>query len=42
MDSNSRTQEFRERTQELQQVQDQLIRAGKMAAIGELAARVAP
>jgi two-component system NtrC family sensor kinase len=30
-----------ERTQELQQVQDQLIRAGKMAAIGELAAGVA-
>ena len=31
----------RERTQELQQVQDQLIRAGKMAALGELAAGVA-
>ncbi len=30
-----------ERTQELQSVQDQLIRAGKMAAIGELAAGVA-
>ena len=30
-----------ERTQELQQVQDQLIRAGKMAALGELAAGVA-
>jgi two-component system, NtrC family, sensor kinase len=30
-----------ERTQELQQVQDQLVRAGKMAAIGELAAGVA-
>ncbi len=30
-----------ERTQELQRVQDQLIRAGKMAAIGELAAGVA-
>ncbi|MGQ9645153.1 MAG: ATP-binding protein [Thermodesulfobacteriota bacterium] len=30
-----------ERTRELQQVQDQLIRAGKMAAIGELAAGVA-
>ncbi len=30
-----------ERTQELQKVQDQLIRAGKMAAIGELAAGVA-
>jgi len=30
-----------ERTQELQQVQDQLIHAGKMAAIGELAAGVA-
>jgi len=30
-----------QRTQELQQVQDQLIRAGKMAAIGELAAGVA-
>ena len=31
----------RERTQELQQVQDQLVRAGKMAALGELAAGVA-
>ena len=31
----------KERTQELQQVQDQLVRAGKMAAIGELAAGVA-
>ncbi len=30
-----------ERTQELQQVQDQLVRAGKMAALGELAAGVA-
>ncbi len=30
-----------ERTRELQQVQDQLIRAGKMAALGELAAGVA-
>jgi two-component system NtrC family sensor kinase len=30
-----------ERTQELERVQDQLIRAGKMAAIGELAAGVA-
>jgi two-component system NtrC family sensor kinase len=30
-----------ERTQELQRVQDQLIRAGKMAALGELAAGVA-
>jgi len=30
-----------ERTQELQKVQDQLLRAGKMAAIGELAAGVA-
>lgn len=30
-----------ERTQELQQVQDQLIHAGKMAALGELAAGVA-
>jgi two-component system NtrC family sensor kinase len=30
-----------QRTQELQQVQDQLVRAGKMAAIGELAAGVA-
>lgn len=30
-----------ERSQELQQVQDQLIRAGKMAALGELAAGVA-
>jgi len=30
-----------ERTQELQQVQDQLLRAGKMAALGELAAGVA-
>jgi two-component system NtrC family sensor kinase len=30
-----------ERTQELQKVQDQLIRAGKMAALGELAAGVA-
>ncbi|MGD0919204.1 MAG: ATP-binding protein [Thermodesulfobacteriota bacterium] len=30
-----------ERTRELQQVQDQLVRAGKMAAIGELAAGVA-
>jgi len=30
-----------ERTQELEQVQDQLIRAGKMAALGELAAGVA-
>jgi len=30
-----------ERTQKLQQVQDQLIRAGKMAALGELAAGVA-
>ena len=30
-----------ERTKELQQVQDQLVRAGKMAAIGELAAGVA-
>jgi len=30
-----------ERTQELQQVQDQLIRAGKMAVLGELAAGVA-
>jgi len=30
-----------ERTEELQQVHDQLIRAGKMAAIGELAAGVA-
>ena len=34
-------QRVQERTQELQQVQDQLIRAGKMAAIGELAAGVA-
>jgi two-component system NtrC family sensor kinase len=31
----------KERTRELQQVQDQLIRAGKMAALGELAAGVA-
>ena len=31
----------KERTQELQQVQDQLIRAGKMVALGELAAGVA-
>jgi two-component system NtrC family sensor kinase len=30
-----------ERTQELQRVQDQLVRAGKMAALGELAAGVA-
>jgi len=30
-----------ERTRELQQVQDQLVRAGKMAALGELAAGVA-
>ena len=30
-----------ERTQELQQVQDQLVHAGKMAALGELAAGVA-
>src|SRR5512136_461966 len=34
-------QRVQERTQELQQVQDQLIRAGKMAALGELAAGVA-
>lgn len=34
-------QKVRERTKELQQVQDQLIRAGKMAALGELAAGVA-
>ena len=34
-------QRVQERTQELQQVQDQLIHAGKMAAIGELAAGVA-
>ncbi len=34
-------QKVQERTRELQQVQDQLIRAGKMAAIGELAAGVA-
>jgi two-component system NtrC family sensor kinase len=34
-------QRVQERTQELQQVQDQLLRAGKMAALGELAAGVA-
>jgi len=34
-------QRVQERTQELQQVQDQLVRAGKMAALGELAAGVA-
>ncbi len=34
-------QKVNERTKELQQVQDQLIRAGKMAALGELAAGVA-
>jgi two-component system NtrC family sensor kinase len=34
-------QRVQERTRELQQVQDQLIRAGKMAALGELAAGVA-
>jgi two-component system NtrC family sensor kinase len=34
-------QRVQERTQELQQVQDQLIHAGKMAALGELAAGVA-
>jgi len=34
-------QKVQERTKELQQVQDQLIRAGKMAALGELAAGVA-
>ncbi len=34
-------QKVQERTQELQKVQDQLIRAGKMAALGELAAGVA-
>lgn len=34
-------QKVQERTQELQRVQDQLIRAGKMAALGELAAGVA-
>ncbi|MGQ9508383.1 MAG: sensor histidine kinase [Thermodesulfobacteriota bacterium] len=34
-------QRVEERTRELQQVQDQLIRAGKMAALGELAAGVA-
>lgn len=34
-------QRVKERTKELQQVQDQLIRAGKMAALGELAAGVA-
>ncbi len=34
-------QRVEERTQELQQVQNQLIRAGKMAALGELAAGVA-
>jgi two-component system NtrC family sensor kinase len=34
-------QRVRERTQELQRVQDQLIHAGKMAALGELAAGVA-
>jgi two-component system NtrC family sensor kinase len=34
-------QRVQERTQELQRVQDQLIRAGKMAALGELAAGVA-
>jgi two-component system NtrC family sensor kinase len=34
-------QRVQERTRELQEVQDQLIRAGKMAALGELAAGVA-
>jgi two-component system NtrC family sensor kinase len=34
-------QRVEERTRELQQVQDQLIQAGKMAALGELAAGVA-
>ena len=34
-------QRVRERTRELQQVQDQLVHAGKMAALGELAAGVA-
>ena len=34
-------QRVQERTQELQQVHDQLVRAGKMAALGELAAGVA-
>ncbi len=34
-------QRVQERTRELQQVQDQLIQAGKMAALGELAAGVA-
>jgi two-component system NtrC family sensor kinase len=34
-------QRVQERTHELQQVQDQLVRAGKMAALGELAAGVA-
>lgn len=34
-------QKVQERTKELQQIQDQLIRAGKMAALGELAAGVA-
>jgi two-component system NtrC family sensor kinase len=34
-------QRVKERTRELQQVQDQLIQAGKMAALGELAAGVA-
>ncbi len=34
-------QKVNERTKELQQIQDQLIRAGKMAALGELAAGVA-
>jgi two-component system, NtrC family, sensor kinase len=34
-------QRVQQRTQELQRVQDQLIRAGKMAALGELAAGVA-
>ncbi|MBS3906596.1 MAG: HAMP domain-containing protein [Syntrophaceae bacterium] len=34
-------QRVQERNRELQQVQDQLIRAGKMAALGELAAGVA-
>jgi two-component system NtrC family sensor kinase len=34
-------QRVQERTQELQRIQDQLVRAGKMAALGELAAGVA-
>lgn len=34
-------QRVQERTRELQQVQDQLVQAGKMAALGELAAGVA-